>query len=277
MLSKILRGAVLATFAVGATVAQADPFWNAPATEVGTLKFDGAANGYRSVNVTNYGPNGSGGEFKGSFSPTNEIGPSVTASDDFFRFFCIQLSQVAGGTQAYTRYQFGASDDPERLTDTTTRANQLSWLFDKYYPNKSSGNFLSNSPFGDFSTGTPAYPDATDASAAMQLAIWEIMFESRGSLDLNGGTFTADTGTNVNALGIANSSTITATSGMLAYVSAHSGAAKGWTFYRFNSTDAQDFLSATYASGDENRVPLPGTLALFGIGLAGLGLARRKS
>jgi hypothetical protein len=81
MLSKILRGAVLATFAVGATVAQANPF-DGYSNRV--LQFDkpgssyAFSDGYRSVNVNDTNGadyNGIGGQFKGVFGDTSDTTP----------------------------------------------------------------------------------------------------------------------------------------------------------------------------------------------------------
>ena len=55
-----------------------------------------------------------------------------------------------------------------------------------------------------------------------------------------------------------------------------------WTFYRFDSNCNAGQPGLPRVRRDRQPTvgdpfPLPGTLALFGIGLAGLGLARRKS
>jgi hypothetical protein len=70
---------------------------------------------------------------------------------------------------------------------------------------------------------------------------------------------------------------------MLAYVwnnfkTGNAGPSSNWEFYRYSNASQQDYVAGQYGQRDRDRdIPLPGTLALFGIGLAGLGLARRKS
>ena len=254
VLSKILRGAVLATFAVGATVAQADPFADPLASpKAGTLIGTGYSDGSVSVNVGTPSYNGSAGQFQGTFNPDGSAN-----TDDFFRFFCIQLTEYFSFNNSYTYQRYtGVSDAAD--------SKALTYLFDLYYPNRSAGNFLGGKAFGDF-------PDAK-TSGAMQLAIWNIIYDT--DFTLNDGTFKAFTGTNADALNLAN----TMLGGVKTAIDTNASLSGGWTLYRFvneGSPGHQDFLSVTYASGDR-QLPLPGTLALFGIGLAGLGLARRKS
>jgi hypothetical protein len=253
MLSKILRGAVLATIAVGATVAQANPFAEpATSSKSGTLIGTGYSNGWVSVNVGNPAYNGQGGQFQGTFNPDGNSGPNAT--DDFFRFFCVQLGEYYSfnNTYTYTRVLQGDSADN----------TALKYLYDQNYPNKSMGNFLGGSPYGSFANAT--------TSGAMQLAIWNIIYDTDWTL--NSGTFQA---TDSAAKSAAN----TMLTNVKAAIDSNALLSGEWTLYRFENVGNpghQDFLSATYASGDR-FLPLPGTLALFGIGLAGLGLARRKS
>ena len=170
---------------MGATVAHADPFFNPAATVTGTLTWNWFSDGSKTVNVTGYGPNGSAGQFQGSFDPDGPLGP--VAADDFFRFFCMELSESATTAGVlYTRY-LGVEDSNDSA--------QLTRLFDQFYPNRSAGNFLSSSNYGSFGG------NATE-SAAMQLAIWNILFDNDFTLD--GGSFIAYTGTDSGAVSRAN-------------------------------------------------------------------------
>jgi hypothetical protein len=252
MFSSLLRGAVLASLALGAGAALANPFAG-PNPVTGSLTWNGFSNGSAAVNVNVTSPakpyNGNAGEFGGTFNPSSGDAGS-DAADDFFRFFCIDLYQTAQRTALiYTRTQGIVDAD---------NSWQLAQLFDLAYPNKTAGNFLGGSNFGAFASATQ--------SAAMQLAIWEIWYDN--DLALATGNFQATGG---------DSATRTQAQTYLNGVAAAPHNNGNWTLYRFENQDAQDYLSATYTrTSRENKVPLPGTLALLGIGLAGLGVARRQ-
>jgi hypothetical protein len=247
MLSKILRGAILATFAVGATVAQADPF---SGSNTGYLSYAGQPGGAAPASISSphlppaNATNVSAGLMSGYFD-NNGVGTTNEAIN-FFYFFCIDLAHYA--TSAYLPY---TRTTPPALDPGDIA--QLQNLFDKYAP---SGNTL-GIPLADH--------------AALQLAIWNIIYDT--DTTIASGNFTATSGVSGTA------------DAMLAASLTAVAPADQWTytFYRFASTPAatnnnasQDYLAFERVKSSRD-LPLPGTLALFGIGLAGLGLARRKS
>ena len=259
MFSALSRSTLVAALALAATAAHANPFSGLDGV-TGDLTFQGASDGYSTVNINFPGMIGgsprnvSTGQFKGFFDPSGEDGTSGAEGDDFFRFFCIDLYQWAyGGTLTYAR---------TTLDPNTTDGWQLTRLFENVYPNQDAGNFFpgSSSAFGDF-------PDA-NASAAMQLAIWEIWFDD--GLSLSGGSLKATD---------AGSVVATAQGYLGAIGNGPHSAAPGWQLYQFTNATNQDYLAATYSTPlrtQDSSVPLPGTLALLGIGLAGLAASRRR-
>jgi hypothetical protein len=211
----------------------------------GSLTWNGASNGYATVSLsTDYGVsyhNVLTGQFQGFFDPASE---GSLGADDFFRLFCIDLGQYAdAGPNAYTR-NLGV-DGAHNATDSA----ELTRLFALYYPNGATGTYYSGGQtnFGNFSD--------TEHSAAFQLAIWEIWFDTDNNLDLTGGSFRANGPSNVTNL----------TQGYLTAIGNGSTAASGWTLYEFNNADKQDYLSVRN-SGPLQQAPEPGTLILLGVG-----------
>jgi hypothetical protein len=142
-----------------------------------------------------------------------------------------------------------------------TDAAELIRLFDTYYPNKAIGTYYSGGQtnFGNFA-------NAND-SAAFQLAVWEIWFDTNNDLDLSSGSFRADQSNPVTTqaqgylTAIGNGSTLPPGS--------------GWTLYEFTSDSKQNYLSVEN-TGPLQSTPEPGTLILLGVGaFAAWGTSKR--
>jgi hypothetical protein len=108
---------------------------------------------------------------------------------------------------------------------------------------------------------TEAYPAATSDeqhSAAFQLAVWEIIYDS-ASLDLAGGAFTASGG---------NAGTLALAQQWLRNLAGFTG---GYNLFLLRSPHSQDFVTTGLTFGRlATAVPEPGSIALFAIGLLGL-------
>jgi PEP-CTERM motif-containing protein len=218
----------------------------------GSLRFDGFSDGSVSA-TTNFGTF-SAGQFQGYFDPTSEGDLAGFEADDFFRFFCVDLTDTAiSGASPYTR-NLGLDG-----SHTALDAAQLTRLFNQFYPNGATGTYYNAgiTNFGDFAT-------AQD-SAAFQLAVWEIWFDN--DMNLSTGTFTASSAAAAQAQGYLNAVGFGATP------------AAGWTLYEFNSTGSplsQNYISVQH-SGTLQQAPEPGTLILLGAGaLAAWGTSKRN-
>lgn len=252
MKNSLTRCGILAILSIAASVALANPFSGAP-SQPGSLTFGGPSIGYATVSIsTNSGANFnnvSAGQFQGFFDPASES--DGTGPDDFFRFFCIDLAEFADtGPNSYTR-NLGVPN--------ATDSAELTRLFDQFYPNGSIGTYYSGGQtnFGNFTD--------INSSAAFQLAVWEIWFDTDNNLDLSNGAFQAG-----------SSAVTTLAQTYLTAIGTGSTPAPGWTLYEFNNLGKQDYLSVTN-SGPLKTTPEPGVLLLIGVGaLAAWGTSKRR-
>jgi hypothetical protein len=252
MKNLLLRCSIFMGLSLAASAALGNAFAG-PNPDIQNLTWDGFSNGSVVTQVsTNSGGSFSGvnaGQFFGRFDGEGN-GLSV---DDFFRFFCIDLTEfVDGNPNPYKRTQ--GLDGAHTATD----AAELSRLFAAYYPNALTGTYYSGGQtnFGNFA-------NAND-SAAFQIAVWEIWFDTDNNLNLSGGSFratgsaVAQAQTELNAIGNGNA------------------VAPGWTFFEFTNQGKQDYLSVEH-SGPLQQAPEPGTLILLGAGaLAAWGTSKRN-
>jgi hypothetical protein len=198
---------------------------------------------------------GSGGQFRGFFHTDND--PS---KDEFFRFFCIDLKQVAAAGPLPYQASIYSND-------------LLARLFDIAYPNKSLGDFYdggAQTDFGSFGSNI--------LSSAFQLAVWELLYDNSSSLSLTGGTFKSNIKDRSD--GTEAERAVAQANEWLDQLKKDKGSAENWTLYKFTNDSTQDYLSAIYREPPqttiERSVPEPGTLSILGLGFAALGALRRQ-
>lgn len=238
------------------STATAAEIWNHPFPVNGQLQWNGFIDGSTSVNVSKTNApsvsyNGSGGQYGGSFYTDGTESP-----DEFFRFFCIDLFQTAAtGPFSYAGSLFSNT--------------ALARLYDVAYPNKAVGDFYNSgqTSFGDFTSNI--------LSSAFQLAVWEIIYETNGTYGLTGsgsGSFKSNAG--ANAAGSNAEKAVYQANAWLAQINSGAGSAAGWTLYKFENGNRQDFVAATYVPG--GTVPEPGVLSLLAFGFGAIASARRR-
>ena len=184
--------------------------------------------------------NGAAGRFNGVFddsavAPASSltVGPSAITSS--FTAYCAELTQTFDFNHAYGDYTWVAGGS----YFTPQKAYDLARLFTV------AGGFVTD--------------NAT--SAAMQAAIWEIIYQNGSSYDVLGGTFKVTP---------QNPSYLTAFSTVNGFL-ANLGSVAAYQIDVLVSPSAQNFLVAT-------PIPEPGTWALMigGLGVLGFVARRRK-
>ncbi len=151
-----------------------------------------------------------------------------------FDAFCIEIEQHPWTTNPYTR---------TIMSTTDARYGNLSRLYANWYDfSKTSGIGL----------------------AAFATAIWEIQYDSKGSLNFKAGEFLVNKAPQA-VLDLANQ--------MITSVQSSNTVFNQWQFTIWANPVDQDLLEGKVVS----TVPVPATLSILGLGLLGLGLRSRKT
>ncbi len=231
MKKNLVHAALALTLSAAAVTAQAAP-----------LTHNGFANGSVNVNVgqTNLGT--SVGAAAGAFS--------VTWDGDAFLTYCVELTQYAqiGQTHDYVLVE-GASYFDTNFTPALGQSGAA--IIDRL------GKLFTH-------LGGIATPATNVASAAIQLAVWELIYDATPVSSLSAGLFQENTG-NAGAREAANV--------LLAGAAAVTESL--FTIDVLRNSAYQDYL-VIRANPERNDVPAPATLALVSLGLLGIGAARRR-
>jgi hypothetical protein len=187
--------------------------------------FNGVSPGSGGQYSLNSGANWQGYGSAGLFNWTRTSGTYSGAQGNFMSF-CTELGEHVSNGSNYCYDVVSLEIAPSSGPMGALKADQVRELFGRYY--------------------TPAFGSvlSADAAAAMQLSIWEIVFETSGSLGLGAGSAQF---TNDNAAAIALAGT---------YLASIDG-----TGPRNN-----DIVVMSANGVQDQIIPTPGTLALLGLG-----------
>lgn len=210
------------------------------------LDYNGFPEGYRNGTITNdgNGTNVSAGMFRFSVSNVQGSSPFAISSGDILDAFCVDIntyldtSNVVGYSLQSASTYFGGGN----------KADQIGRLY----------------------TGFESSVTGSDSSAAFQLALWEIINEDTGALNLSSGSFSSTQFSS--ARGIAGG-----------WLGSLANLQNNFDLYVLSSEligsnggmskKSQDLL--VFSPKPPVKVPEPGTLALLALGIFGLVLRKK--
>lgn len=276
---------ILSVLAIAAAAFATAP---AAAATVGFLNISGYEHGTAPTGTMTVNP---AGAFNRQSVTTGVSALSATFTPAFSSSFgddvllyCIELFAPVGNFGSNVSYTQNVN--PARggfsIPFSTLQTDRLTKLFQK--------NFDDTANTGNAGAGGTSN---SIASAAMQLAIWEIVYDSGSSNfgDLTAGNIAVDLGQNTGAgefysSNVSGARTLAET--LLAGIDGYTSTASV-VLTSFNNGGSkagkQDFISAFVQAGDscpignpdcENEVSEPGSLALAGLGVLGLAAASRR-
>lgn len=169
-------------------------------------------------------------------------GSGALGLDGAWDSFCIDIWDSGGGN-AYNLVGLAQAPDSPGGPMGDATAGKVAYLLDQYW----NDTWLTTANLGN----------RNNNAAALQLAIWEVVAETSGTLSLTAGTFQAS---NTTVRGYA--------ADLLESIGSNIGSIGSYRV--FSSTGTQDYVV---------RVPVPGAvlLGMLGLGYAGIKLRRRRA